>query len=127
MSRVPFPQNATRSKEESDSQTQAVTIESHAKEESQPTAVEESNSIAARFSLQVGEAICEQTAKAFEEQADNLERSFGSDDLEPIIAGILHGVESIIRQHVAEQLPKVVARQAGSLREVARALRSSPG
>lgn len=101
-------------------------IESHAKEESS----QESNSIAARFSLQVGEAICEQTAKAFEEQADCIEelgRSSGSADIEPIVSGIIAGIEPIVRQHIAEQLPKMAARQANSLREVARALRTTPG
>ena len=91
-------------------------------------AKEKATQSAAKFSVEINAAVAEQTAKAFEEQADFCERigrSASGHAIDRIVAGITAGLESVIRDHVSQQLPALVAHQADSLREVARALRSS--
>jgi hypothetical protein len=120
---MPQPQNSTRP--QSQSNAEAVPPSNLI-----PNGEEKIKQSASRLSLVVNEAIANETAKAFEEQAEFIEqigRTSGAHAVERIVTGITAGLEPIIRQHVAEHLPAVVAQQADSLREMARALRTAAG
>lgn len=83
---------------------------------------------AAKIQVDISAAIAEQTAKAFDEQADFIEqigRAAGKHAIERIVSGVTSALEPIVRELVEQQLPSVVAQQADSLRQVARALRAS--
>jgi hypothetical protein len=89
---------------------------------------EKASRSAAKIQIDIASAIAEQTAKAFDEQADFLEqigRTAGQQAAERIVSGVTSALEPVIRSLVEQQLPAVVAQQADSLREVARALRAS--